>query len=143
MITVLSKPLYTAIKAVKVTEISPLPVLNHCLLRTFNGNLTVTTASLTNGGIKAIKKIVPCRVDQDFETCVLMVHRPPKQFIKGRGWVKYPKFYPFLDYLKVIAECEDVLTLSLNPDIQILTIKAGRSVTEFKCLDAQEFPAVH
>ena len=54
------------------------------------------------------------------------------------------KVYPFMDFVEVCAEYEDVLELTFNPQIQILTIKVQgeRSITEFKCIDAQEFPTV-
>jgi hypothetical protein len=53
MTTVLATNAYKAAKEVKITKPSPLPVLNHALLTTEAGWLVITTAELTDDGIKA------------------------------------------------------------------------------------------
>lgn len=134
-VRVLTENLYKAVKAVKRTELSSLPVLNYAWLRTENGNLSISTHDLE----KPITERCAARVNKDFSTCILMVH---KCEVWDNGKDRKLKFYPFLDYLKVMAEQEAVLDLFFDPALQILTIKAGTSKTEFKCLDAQEFPPV-
>lgn len=143
-VRVLTENLYKAVKAVKRTELSSLPVLNHAWLRTENGYLVISTHDLET----PLTVHCAARVNEDFSTCVLMVHK--KEVVTGYKisfgttieMTGKHKFYPFFDYLKVMAKQEPVLDLFFDPSVQLLTIKAGTSTTVFKCLDAQEFPLV-
>jgi len=58
-----------------------------------------------------------------------------------RGHKTTRKFYPFMDWLKVMADYKELLVIEHDKRTESLTIKAGSSRTTFKCLDAQEFPA--
>jgi hypothetical protein len=140
-VRVLTENLYKAVKAVKRTELSSLPALNHAWLRTENGNLAISTHDLET----PITAHCAARVNENFSTCVLMVHKMEvvTGYVYGGGEiVGKRKLYPLLDYLKVMAEQEPVLDLFFDPSLQLLTIKAGTSTTVFRCLDAQEFPPV-
>ena len=141
MITIPAKDLYNAAKNVKQTEIQPLPILNHARLSLTDDGLKITTARLTDEGIKS-------KTDgahfwgngERWETCVPMVHMVECTPNGYRGATSKRKFYPFLDWLRVMAEFKETLEMEFNPSVQILTIRAGGSRTEFKCIDAQEFP---
>lgn len=135
---VLSEKLYKALKEVKITKIHSLPVLNHAKLEFFNGELTITTSDLDN--YYTVK--VPCIVNREFSTCVPMVHNYEKYSPYHSRVHHTCKAYPFMDFIRVCAEYKDVLEFEFNPQIQVLTIKVQgeRSVTEFKCIDAMEFP---
>lgn len=124
---VLAENLYAALKQVKRTSIHSLPVLNYIRLRFFYGELHLTTTDLEN----FLTAKCACQLNEEWATCVPMVHRVTRR-----------TFYPFIDYIKVMMGCADVLDLSFDPSIQILTVSAGTSRAEFKCLDAQEFPPV-
>jgi DNA polymerase III sliding clamp (beta) subunit (PCNA family) len=132
---ILAENLFKSLKEVKRTKIHSLPVLNYALLDFSNGELHITTTDLED----TITVKCPCRLDEEFSTCVLMVHKVNDLYPNGRIKASY-KYYPFLDYIKVMAEDNAVLEFTFNPDVQILAIKSGRSTTEFKCLDAMEFP---
>jgi len=139
---VLAENLYKAVKAVKRTKISTLPVLNYAWLRTEEGRLVVSTVDFITS---PLTETCAARVNVDFSTCVPMVLETKVNHNKDGYFTSVEhkaKFYPFLDWLKVMQECEDVLDLYFDPSTQILTVKADKSTTEFKCLDAREFPPV-
>ena len=129
---ILSENLYEGLKKVKITKVNKyLPVLNCAKLEFSNGELTITTTDLENSYIAK----VPCiTMNDEFSTCVPMQTRI--NVSKTR--------YRFMDFIKVCAEYRDVLEFTFDPKIQILTIKVQgeRSITEFKCIDAEEFPAI-
>jgi len=134
----LSENLYEGLKKVKITKVNKyLPVLNYAKLEFSNGELTITTTDLENSYIAK----VPCIMNDEFSTCVPMQTRIDVS--KTRCPV-YHKIYPFMDFIEVCAEYRDVLEFTFDPKIQILTIKVQgeRSITEFKCIDAEEFPAI-
>lgn len=138
---VLSENLYKALKEVKITKIyQSLPILNYARLEFKDGWLIVTTSDLEN----TYTAKCSCIMEEEYSTCVPMVHEITGYFTVNSRKKSTRKFYPFLDFLKVCAEYKDVLELSFNPKVQILTVKVQgeRSITEFKCLDAVEFPAV-
>jgi DNA polymerase III sliding clamp (beta) subunit (PCNA family) len=140
MNTVLAENLYKSLKEVKRTTIHSLPVLNHAKLEFSNGELLVTTTDLE----KPITAKCAARVESEWSTCVPMVHKCEviTGYTCGRGEITAKhKLYPFLDYIKVMAEYKEVLELEFLPDIQILVIHCGKSRSEFKCIDAMEFPA--
>jgi hypothetical protein len=147
MTTVLATNAYKAAKEVKITKPSPLPVLNHALLTTEAGWLVITTAEMTDDGIKAKRAKIAARVTDEFSTCVPMYHKVIwDEFERGRGQVKHTiTTHPFLDWLAVThnprKDAPDQIDLTLDEKTQTLKIKAGNTRAEFKCIDAQEFPA--
>ena len=140
MIVISARELYEAAKAVKQTEIQPLPILNHARIRLTDEGLKITTARLTDEGFKAETDGAHFWGNGErWETCVPMV-RIVNTYPNGSYRPQKRKFYPFLDWLRVMAEFKETLELEFDPQVQILTIRAGNSRTEFKCIDAQEFP---
>lgn len=137
---VLAENLYKALKQVKRTKLYALPVLNHVRLAFVNGEIELTTTDLDTVSKSKCASIM----NEEWSTCVPLMLRAnthhDEHGNQTRKEHKY-KYYPFLDYVKVHAEYQDVLEMEFNPDLQILTITCGRSKTEFKCLDAQEFPS--
>lgn len=126
--------LYKAVKAVKRTEYSRLPVLNHARIRLTDEGMKITTTDLE----KPLTETVHFWGNGErWETCVPMINR-----IKSGPYrdERIHKYYPFADSLKVAAEYRETLELEFIEKIQLLRIKAGTSITEFKCIDAQEFP---
>lgn len=138
MIEISAKQLYEAFRAVKHTEWSTLPALNYALITLTDDGLTCTTCTLANNEKgKDIKKSDPVRYyanGERWQTCVPLITKTQD---RARNW---HKFYPFLDWLRVMAEYRETLTIAFDPAVQILTVRAGSSTTEFKCLDACEFP---
>ena len=141
MIQVQAKELYKAVKAVKLTTVNRLPVLNHCLLFLTDHGMMVMTAQLTTDGCKGNFETCPYWGNGErWQTCVPMVkHYFP--YVPGKDTSKR-KAYPFLDYLKIMTDYRETLQLEFEQETQYLTIKAGNSTSVFKCLDAQEFPRV-
>lgn len=137
----LAENLYKALKQVKRTKIHPLPVLNHAKLEFSNGELTITTTDLD----EPITVKCPCILNEEWSTCVLMVHKCDVVigYYAGYGTAKTAnhKLYPFLDYIKVMAEDKAVLGFEFIENTETMIITSGRSRTEFKCLDALEFPS--
>jgi hypothetical protein len=140
MNTVLAENLYKSLKAVKRTTIHSLPVLNYAKLEFSNGELLVTTTDLE----KPITAKCAARVESEWSTCIPMVNKWTDKHwdkFKERWVTESHKYYPFHDFVKVMAEYQEVLELEFLPDVQILVIHCGKSRSEFKCLDAMEFPA--
>lgn len=138
---VLATNLYKALKEIKQTQIhKTLPVLNYAKLEFTDGELVITSTNLEEFKVSKC----PAIMNDEWSTCVLMVNNYTWWEPRLYSWSKehHCKGYPFLEFVKLHAEYEDVLELTFNPNIQILTVKVQgeRSVTEFKCLDAQEFP---
>ena len=134
---VLATNLYKSLKEVKRTKIHSLPVLNYAKLEFTNGELIITSTDLE----KPLQSKCPSIMEEEWSTCVPM---QTKIDVSNTYRPVYHKVYPFMDFVKVCAEYEDVLELTFNPQIQVLTIKirGERSITEFKCIDAEEFPQV-
>lgn len=142
---VLATNLYKALKEVKQTQISEtLPVLNHAYLKFADGELMLATTDLKDHKVSHCPSIM----NDEWSTCVLMVHKVETSHdaegkpLKGRFDTRSYKYYPFLDFVKLHAEYEDVLALDFNPQTQILTIKVERErcTAEFKCMSSEEFP---
>lgn len=116
-VQVLTENMLKGAKIVKQKKRHPLPVLNHVHLYTDEGRLGMATSN----GDKVTVHMVPARVDAEFETCAPLG--------------------PLTDWLRVTAEYDALLILTFDPRVQILTIQAGNTRAEFKCIDAAEFPA--
>lgn len=134
---ILAVNLYKSLKEVKRTKMSTLPILNHIKMQFTNGELVITSTDLeTSSQAKC-----PAIMNEEWETCVNMIVKCDTSNTIVAHW---HKFYPFLDFVKLHAEYEDVLEFTFNPDIQMMYIKiqGERSQAEFKCMDAMEFPAI-
>lgn len=118
---VLAKNAYKAARQVRQNKTRKLPILNHILLFQNANSLWMMSTDLTE---TLVSDSIPSIGADNFSTCV-----PMKSFI---AW------------LRVVAAYKDVLILSFEPGIQVLTITAstdmGKSRTTFKCIDAEEFP---
>ena len=142
MNVVLAENLYQALKQVKRTNIHALPVLNHVKMEFTNGELYLTTTNLD----KPLQSKCACRINEEWSTCVLMVHKIEEVigYMAGYGVPIYAKHkaYPFFDFVKLHAEYKDVLLMEFIPETQmlIISVQGERSKSEFKCLDAMEFP---
>jgi hypothetical protein len=150
MITIQATDLYKAANQVKRTEFwKTLPVLNHALLQLTDEGLKITTYAFlpADKGSEKTKKDVktsdPVRYwgnGERWSTCVPMVNSVTNDL--GYHRKSTHKYHPFIDWLKVAAEYKDTLELEFVEQIQTLRIKSGKTITEFKCLDAQEFPSI-
>lgn len=140
MIQILASELYKAVKAVKTSNYSSLPVLNHARMRIDDesGYLTVTTTDLeTPRTAKA-----SCRWDDVLDVCVPMIVKTKNKVGYNRNAkVTTHTYYPFVDWLKVMAEYKELLTIELDQKTMTLKASTKNSRTYFKCMDAQEFPA--
>lgn len=132
---VLAKNLYRALKEVKNTKIVKIPILNHAKLEFVNGELLLTSTDLDTTKYSKCS----CILEEEWTTCVPM---QSKIDVSNTHKPRWNKTYPFMDFIKVCAEYDDVLEFTFNPEIQVVTIKVKgeRSITEFKCIDAEEFP---
>jgi hypothetical protein len=132
-----AKNLLNALKEVKITKISKTPILNHARLQFEDGYLVMTSTDM--GEVYQAK--CPAIMDEEWATCVPMQN---KIDISPTYRPQWKKVYPFMDFVAVCAEYDDVLELTFEPTIQILTIKVQgeRSTSEFKCLHVREFPSV-
>ena len=143
MTTVLCTNAYKAAKEVKITKPGKFPVLNCALLTTEPGYLIITTAELTDDGIKAKSARIPARVTDEISTCVPMYNKTECYPMGARSKKHTITTHPFIDWLAVTASPkDDQIDLTLDATTQILKIRAGNTRTEFKCIDAQEFPPV-
>lgn len=132
---ILAVNLYNALKEVKYTKMHSLPILNHVLLDFSNGELHLTTTDLETKK----ESTAPCRMNEEFKVCINMITKCDVSNTYKPHW---KKFYPFLDYIKLLAEWEEVLDFEYQENICTLVITHGRTRTEFKCMDAREFPSL-
>lgn len=139
---VLPENLYKAVKQVKVSKLQKFPILNHALLETKDGRLRITTWDFETG--KQFTAQCAASIHQEFAVCVPMID---KKFTDNgyQNTGHWRTFHPFLDFCKVASEVfEYAISLTYDPNFDILTIKssfdANKSKTEFKCIDASEFP---
>lgn len=78
-----------------------------------------------------------------------MATQPVSARWNGEEWSACVPARPFVDWLRAsqltkeekAQHTSEQIELDLDPSTQILKIKAGNTRTEFKCIDAQEFPA--
>lgn len=124
--------LYKAVRKVRPAKFDPrIPVMNHVKIACLDGEVLVTPTNSLDG--RAAR--VPAVLDGDtWATCAPAITHIKKEYPRKSA----NTYRPFEDYLKVCASYDDTLTLEFNPDIQTLTIRAGASITRFKCIDARE-----
>jgi len=137
MNTVLSVDLYNALKKVKITKISKIPVLNHVHLEFINGELLLTSTDLEN----TKKSKCPCCIEEEWSTCLPMQSKIDVSTTYKPVW---HKVYTFMDFVEVCAEYKDILEFTFEPKIQTVTIKVRgeRNTSTFKCIDSLEFPVI-
>jgi hypothetical protein len=136
MLSIRATDLFQAVKKIKRTAPAPLPILNHALLHVEPGKVTVSTVELANDGFKALSESAEAITGESWDTCVPML-----VVVKERSGSKH-KYYPFYDWLRVMAEYKEQINLRFEPAIQTLFISGEDSKTKFLCIDAQEFPPV-
>jgi len=123
---------------------SSLPVLNHCLLE-FGESLKFYCTNLEDNYSSEI--IYNSKGDK-FSTCVPTFWHG--EVIKGYasgGHAIYGEktLRPFLDYIKLLAQNKEWFIVEFDSKTQTLKVLSGaklESRAQFKCMDAQEFPAV-
>ena len=124
MTTVLCTNAYKAASKARKSadKVNSLPITSTMLIRVHDHHLLFTPFAWEERAEKT--EAIPARVDGDeWATCV-----PAK---------------PFTDWLRVTQVKkweEDQINLELDPQTQILKIRAGNTRAEFKYIDAQEFP---
>lgn len=122
MNNVYANELYKAARAVKykgMTKQTTIPVLSHARLDVRDGRAQLVTVNLDDFE-HPLHAEARARTMEPFQTCV-----PLK---------------PFKDWL--YATGDDLLDIQYQAPIATLFVKAGNTRAQFKCLDAQEFPAV-
>ncbi len=139
MITVLVSELYKAAStARKVAKpIKTLPVTNTLRVKIHDHHMLITPFVFGTQHERALlTEAIQARVEgEEWETCI-----PSKPFIdwlraslptkeEKKGGDQYHKY-----------EVEQ-LNFTFDPSTQTVTIKAGNTRAQFKCIDAQEFPA--
>jgi len=133
MITVLATNAYKAASTAKKAALKPdpkLPVTSHLLIRTFEGRLQIIPFLWDAEERTKASESLPARVDSDFAACV-----PARAFV---DWLRVTQEKP----TRANPHGADQITLDLDPRTQTLKIKAGNTRTEFKCIDAQEWPRI-
>lgn len=121
-IVILAKNLYQMVKAVagKASMKSRFPILSHIRLAITPDGLECNATDLEKWGTSRTRFYN--RHEHTLVTCV-----PAKTFT---------------DWLKIAADYKDVLTLTLDEQVQVLTVKSAGTRATFKCMDAAEFPAI-
>lgn len=116
---ILTTTLLQAVKEVYTRYNSKtLPVLNYVLIQEQEGRLMLASTDLTTFNTAHASAII----EDAFTTCVPMK--------------------PLRDWLAVTAKYTEIIELSFEARTQTLRIKADNTRAEFKCIDAQEFPAI-
>ena len=142
MIAIMSaKEMFKAVQKVKREKMGKLPIFNYARIALTKDGMQITTS---DGG-----KTKSVFLDYSYSgrlkrwaTCVPMITRHEvENDDKSRrsGW---HHSRPFPDFLKVMAQYNDTLYLDFDPGREILIVTAGNSRTEFKCMNAKEFPPV-
>ena len=133
-----AKELFEALKSVKFTEVSSLPVLNCVFFYVRDGQLELITTNLDNAKraeILCINSIT--NADENWYTCVPMVLKYTPCYEGRNSKVKH-KGYPLLDFVKTCDK--DVLEFTLDKNIMTLAIDGENYHTTLKCIDGEEFP---
>lgn len=137
MITTLSTNTYKAVKAVYFpTSKFPqpfreFPVFSHLKLSQKDGRMTVTALVWDNekATFDTVTENIPARIENEFET--LIPARPFRDWLHATLPTKHEK----------AVNASQQLNFTFDPSTQTVTIKAGNTRAQFKCIDAQEFPA--
>jgi hypothetical protein len=137
MLSIRAEDLYKAVKKIKRTVPAPLPILNHALIQVSPGAVSVHTSELTDDGIKTVSESTEAITGESWETCIPMI-----VIVKERSGSKH-KYYPFYDWLRVMAEYKEQINIRFEPAIQTVFISGENSKTMFRCMDAHEFPPIH
>ena len=93
--------------------------------------MTITALVWDNekAALDTVTEKIPARIDQHFETLI-----PARSF---RDWLHAT--LPTKQEKAVNASQQ--LNFTYDPAVEIVTIKAGNTRAQFKCISAQEFPA--
>jgi len=121
----LSKNLYKAMRAVKNTlprDLKKLPILNCARFSYHEGRIALTSMTYEKDTLTPVTEYASC-------------------IWEGDTWETYVPMKPFTDWLRVTASYGEVLELSYDPQREVLQIKADNTRAEFRCINAQEFPA--
>lgn len=135
-----SEELYKALKKLKISVVSKIPILNYVCMKVENNNLTMFTTDLE----KVNKETILCltKSEEKWSTCLPMVLiYNPKPMGKYYSNKKY-KGYPFMDFIKLCSEDSDILEFTYDEPIEIVTINGSNYKTTFKCFSSGDFPHV-
>lgn len=131
MITVLASTVYKAASTARKCAVKGnknLPIMDTLYLWTENGQMMITPFTWEERREKT--QAVPARVDQEFSTCV-----PSRPFV---DWLRASQ----LTREEKRKGMTEQVSFTFCQTTQVLTIKAGNTRAQFKCIDAQEFPPV-
>lgn len=138
MITTLITTTQKAVRAAYVPasklpkHLKNLPVLHTFRIGVSEGRMTVTCPFVNDKGeFDANTEYIPARVDQEFATCV-----PARAF---KDWIAASQL---TKEEKARGQNEQV-NFTYDPALCLLTVKQGNSRASFRCIDEQEFPAIH
>jgi len=141
IVIVTAKELYAAVKKVRRIKFRSLPILNYARIALTKDGMKITTTDIEDPTTTVIDYSYSGRL-QRWATCVPMSiqvtgcwgpHRSSKESTR--------EFHPFLDWLKVAAAYKETLYLDFDSKKEILIVTVGtNSRTEFKCVNADEFP---
>lgn len=129
MIVVLASKTYKAATAARKasTPVKTLPVTNTLKIKVHDGHMLFIPFAWEKRA--ELTKAVPARVeDTEWETCI-----PAKPFV---DWLRASQLTP---QEKKQGVSEQVV-FTYDPAVEIVTIKAGNTRAQFKCISAQEFP---
>lgn len=138
MITTLLTTTQKAIKAVYIPasklpkSLKSLPVLHTVKLDTHEGRARLTTVFYNpkTDALDTVTEFIPARIEQEFSTCV-----PARQF---KDWITASQ----LTKEEKAKGMSEQVNFTYDLTACILTVKQGNSRASFKCIDAQEFPAI-
>lgn len=128
MITVLATNAYKAAKKIKPRKDKYTPILNTILLSESEGRLSLTAL---DDAREPVTEYIPARIEQGFSTCI-----PAHAFI---DWLRVTQIKP--SQRAMGRGDSDQIIMTLDAMRQTLKITAGPTRAEFKCIDAQEWPA--
>jgi len=106
--------------------------LSHVKLSQKDGRMVVTSVTWNEKTEKfdSASETIPARVEHEFETCI-----PARPF---RDWL-YATMPTKEEKARNVSE---QITFDFDACTQTVTIKAGNTKAQFKCVPASEFPAV-
>ncbi len=139
-IKVNAKELYKAIKAVKFsTYHKTTPTYNYMKIELTDAGIVISTP-----GPEECKTAEPVHFwgnGERWTTCAPMITKAAVYNSRGIDTGRTKNVNPFMDYVKIHADDNETINLTLDPKTQNLTAQVGRSTSIFKCIDAQEWPA--
>ena len=138
MITTLLTTTQKAVKAAYIPasklpkHLKNLPILHTIRMDTHEGRVRLTTVFHNNetGELDAVCEYIPARIDAEFETCI-----PARAF---KDWITASQ----LTKEEKAKGMSEQVNFTFDPAGQLLTVNQGNSRATFRCISADEFPAI-